>query len=155
MNSKIRKIWTRVFRLPIAGLNHHTIRGHINELHHTNPVIKVAIKSCVLKFKTQRAQLRFWKSKFALRRNQKNLRTCAFQPNMPNFAYTASTYSSLLVLLWLKISAGTAIYVHANKTLKGSPKNVLKIRLYFRFTSSRYICTRRALKGPQGRYSYI
>ncbi len=43
-----------------------------------------------------------------------------------NITYTARTYSSLFVLLCLKISAGTPSYVHAEKRLRGYPQKCLK-----------------------------
>jgi hypothetical protein len=57
--STLRRIRTRVFRLSSAGLIHYAIRTKLTVIYHTDPFIKVAIKSCVQKFKAQRAQLRF------------------------------------------------------------------------------------------------
>jgi hypothetical protein len=76
-NSYHRDIRTWVFRISSAGLNHYAMRASLNNFFHSKSTHKV-----------QRALLRFWKPKFALRRNKKSLRTYAFQRNMPNSAHS-------------------------------------------------------------------
>ncbi len=120
-NSYFRKIRTRVFRSPSAGLNHHAIRAVLETIHHTNAVIKVVIKVASKILKRKERNCAFENLSLRCGAIKKSLRTCpslgvptahanvvsmyscwdAVQPQ--NFAsqklqYLSSSYSQLILL---------------------------------------------------------